>query len=271
MNIAVMLTFILAIGSAGAQTVLSNDAAIRAIYGDYDPTAGTASGNLWHGNDEGVERISIETILSVQVDTGKHGLRTYVVTSAVPQQTKMGKYECHACGPEIGVGIFVFEKGVWKVESKNAYTDTIGQSGHPPDADLTRIGDDLYGIRLSVNDMHQGDATTFSEFVAASGNSVSVVWRLMEHENNSGDYDPTGRDGSSDRIDFTSAYRFVPTAPATDHFQIEVVSRGWGYGLDDSFSSQNWNATYRFKDGKYQSGKRTYFREFPLARSKPKT
>jgi hypothetical protein len=270
MKLAIALLFVTLVRLANAQAMLTNAAALRAIYGDYDPATETAKGDHWRGNDDGAERISIETLLFVQVNSGDPGSRTYVVTSAVPQQTTTGKYECHACAPEIGVGIFVFEQGEWKVESKNACTDTIGQSGQPPDAELVRIGNDLYGVKLSVDDMHMGDATTYSEIVAANDKSVSVVWGLMEQEDNSGDYDPTGRDGSSERINFSSAYRFVPTGPASDHYQIDVVSRGWGYGLDHSYRSQNWNATYRFKGGKYQLVKRIQFRELPATKPKPK-
>lgn len=270
MKLAIALLVTIVIGSARAQTILRPEVAIRAIYGDYDPATGTASGKLWHGNEVGVERISIDTLLSVMVDTGRRGPRTYVVTSAVPQQTNMGKYECHACAPEVGVGVFSFENGAWRVESKNDCADTIGASGHPPEADLIRIGENMYGIRLSVDDMHAGDETTSSEVVAPNGKSVSVIWKIMEYENNEGDYDPTGKDGSSDRIDFRSAYRFVPSTAGSDHYQIEVVSRGWGYGLNPSFRSQNWNATYRFKDGFYQLVKRTNFRESPTVKHSTK-
>jgi hypothetical protein len=97
-----------------------------------------------------------------------------------------------------------------------------------------------------------------------------VIWKIIEHEDNLGDYDPTGREGSSQRIDFSSAYRFEPSDPSTDHYQIDVVSRGWGYSLDGSYRSQNWNATYRFQNGSYRLMKLTQFHEAATAKAKPR-
>jgi hypothetical protein len=272
MKFAVALLFVTLVRVASAQTMLTNAQALEAIYRGYDPVTQTADATSWHEKDSGVDRLRVDVILSVQVNTVAGGPRTYVVTSAVPQPSATGKYDCHACAPDIGVGIFLYANGSWIAESSSPSVGSLGAWGAPPDADLVRIGPSLYGVRLTAGDMHQGDATTFSELLAASGKSVSVIWKIMEHEDNSGDYDSTGQSGSSDRIDFRSTYRFIPSAPASDHYQIEVVSRGWGYGLDDSFGSQNWNAVYRFKDGAYQLLKRTDFRELPSVQypSKPK-
>jgi hypothetical protein len=267
MKLVIALLLVMTVRLASAQTGLTNAEALRAIYQDYDPVTETADGKLWHGNDVEVKRIRVDVVLSVQVNSDAQGPRAYVVTSAVPQRPPKEEYECQACAPDIGVGIFHFSKGSWLAESISPSVDSAGAWGDPPDADLVRIGANLYGIRLTVDDMHQGDATTFSELLAASGKSVSVIWKIMEYENNAGNYDPTGHDGNPDRIDFRSVYRFIPSTPESDHYQIEVVSRGWGYGLEESFRSQNWNATYRFKDGKYQLVKRTEFRDVPLTKA----
>jgi hypothetical protein len=272
MKLVVALLFVTLVRFANAQTVLTNTDALQAIYRGYDPATKTADGTSWHEKGAGVDRLRVDVILSVQVNTVSGGPRTYVVMSAVPQPSATGKYDCHACAPDIGVGIFVYANSSWRAESSSPSVASLGAWGGPPDADLVRIGPNLYGVRLTAGDMHQGDVTTFSELLAASGKSVSVIWKIMEREDNTGDYDSTGQSGTSDRSDFRSTYTFIPAAPATDHYQIEVVSRGWGYGLDDSFGSQNWNAIYRFKDGSYQLVKRTDFRELPIVKypSKPK-
>jgi hypothetical protein len=268
MKFAGALLLLMLVRLVSAQTTLSNTDALQAIYTGYDPVTQTADGASWLGNGSDVTRLHVDVILSVQVNTVADGPRTYVVTSAVPQASSTETYTCHACGPGIGVGVFVYAKGSWSVESSSPSVDTFGAWGRPPDVDLVRIGPDLYGVRLTAGDMHQGDATTVSELVAASGKSAAVIWKLMEHEDNLGDYDPTGRQGSSQRIDFSSAYRFEPSGAAPDHYQIEVVSRGWGYGLDGSYRSQNWNATYGFKDGTYELVKRTAVRELPPAKTR---
>src|ERR1700728_4603989 len=202
MRLAAALLFVTMVRCTSAQSLLTNTEALQAIYRGYDPVTKTADGTSWHEKDAGVERLRVEVILSVQVNTLAGGPRTYVVTSAVPQRPATEKYDCHACAPDIGVGVFLYAGGAWSAESSSPSVASLGAWGGPPDADLVRIGPNLYGIRLTASDMHQGDATTFSELLAANGKSVAVIWKIMDDVDNTRDYHSTGQSASSDRIEF---------------------------------------------------------------------
>src|ERR1700722_5035741 len=114
MKLVVALLFMMLVRWTSAQTVLTNTEALQVIYRGYDPATKTADGTSWHEKDMGVDRLRVDVILSVQVNTVSGGPRTYVVTSAVPQPSATGKYDCHACAPDIGVGIFVYANSSWR-------------------------------------------------------------------------------------------------------------------------------------------------------------
>jgi hypothetical protein len=155
MRVAVALLFLALVRLASAQATVSNAEALNAIYTDYDSVTQTADGASWKGNNSAVKRIHVDVILSVQVNTVVDGPRAYVVTSAVPQSSPTETYDCHACAPDIGFGLFSYARGTWKVESSSAAVDNFGAWGQPPDVDLVRVGPDLYGVRLTAGDMHQ--------------------------------------------------------------------------------------------------------------------
>jgi hypothetical protein len=239
----------------------------QGIYGDhYDPKTKIAT---WHCPQEenksadgcmfvGDSTSEIELLQSVQIDDGGI-LRTYVATSANGHQP-----DCHACAPIIGMAVFSYSDSKWHLDSANPNVTRRGAWAKPPDATLIRIGPHLYGFMLTLLNGGQGYFTTACTLIAAKEKTANVVWEGIMSEDNSGDYDPTGQYGSKDRIHVTAAYKFNPTNSKSDYYELEMISRGRGYGSSDKLVSQSWVEVYRFKSGKYQLVKRTDYRELVL-------
>jgi hypothetical protein len=261
----------LTIGSANAQINLTHQQAIHAIYGDYDAATKTSAWScpqsigshpedcLW-GNNE-LERVSVQVIFSTQIEEGDV-FRTYVVTSAIPFQLAGDKYDCHACAPEIGIGIFLFKDGDWHVESKNSAALAYGAWGEPnDDISVVKIGRSLYALMFTRTDGGQGYLATNSWLLAADKENIETIWQFQDNENNDGAYDPSDKYADQVHASVSAAYRFVITdATPPDHYDIELISRGFSEDVR-KLKPQNWTEIYRFKAGKYQLVSHREYRE----------
>jgi hypothetical protein len=250
-----------------AQTPLSQDEALKQMYGSYDPITRTATlsctdaqrvdnekahGSWWPCYKDS-SLVSVEIILMATVPTEE----TYLVTSAVPAHAASG-FDCHSCEPAIGVAQFVWQDQKWKLEKANATVSFYGSWGGPPVVNLVAIGSSQYGVLLSKDDGGQGYMFGFKWLLAPIGKTVVEVWKLQDEQDNFGAYDPKGVDGPSIRYRSAAAIRFScifddSCANGNGYFDIEVISRGLDEsGPKTSLKAQNWTDVYQFKDGKYK-------------------
>jgi hypothetical protein len=163
------------------------------------------------------------------------------------------------------VGIFTYKNGAGVAESVNRAVIRYGGWGEAvDDVSVVAIGPSLYGVMLSGTDGGQGYATTTSYLLAADGGSVSVIWNCVDQEDNEGAYDPTDRYGDHVRQYVSAAYRFVAYSAQSDHYDIQLISRGADRkDRSEALQLEDWTETYRFKDHNYQLLKRTSYREVP--------
>lgn len=262
-------------GISRAQTPLSQDEALKLMYGNYDASTKTATlscsdaqrvDNLkthgsWWPCYEDYSVVSVEIILMATVPIWtdpKHKIEeTYLVTSAVPAHAPLG-FDCHSCEPAIGVAQFVWQDQKWKLERANATVSFYGSWGGPPIVDLMAIGPSQYGVLLSKDDGGQGYMFGSKWLLAPIGKTVAEVWNIQDEQDNFGAYDPKGVDGPSIRYRSAAAIRFScifddSCANGNGYFDIEVISRGLNEtGPKTSLKAQNWTDVYQFKDGKYK-------------------
>jgi hypothetical protein len=250
-----------------AQTLLSQDEALKQMYGNYDASTQTATlscteaqrvdNSQTHGSwwpcYKNYSVVSVEIILMATVSTGE----TYLVTSAVPAHAPPG-FDCHSCEPAIGVARFVWQGLKWKLDRANATVGLYGSWGGPPFVNLMAIGPSQYGVLLSKDDGGQGYMFGSKWLLAPVGKTVAEVWNIQDEQDNFGAYDPKGVDGPSIRYRSTAAIRFGcilddSCANGNGYFDIEVISRGLDEtGPKTSLKTQNWTDVYQFKDGKYK-------------------
>jgi len=262
-------------GMSRAQTPLSQDEALKQIYGDYDSDTKTATlsctdaqrvdnekthGSWWPCYEDS-SVVSVEIILTATVPRRtdpKHKIEeTYLVTSAVPAHATSG-FDCHSCEPAIGVAQFVWQDQKWKLEKANATVGFYGSWGGPPLVELVAIGPSRYGVLISVDDGGQGYMFGSKWLLAPSAKTVAEVWKIQNEHDNFGAYDSKGIDGPSIRYRSAAAIRFScilddSCANGNGYFDIEVISRGADeIGPRRSLKAQNWTHVYQFKDGKYE-------------------
>jgi hypothetical protein len=255
-------------GGASGQTALSHTEIYQGIYGShYDPKTKMAT---WHCPQEEKEAADgcmyegdsispINFIKAVQIEDGE-SIRMYVATSASGHTP-----DCHACAPMVGLGIFAYRKGHWTVESSG--TMRAGAWGQPPpDIEVVQIGPQRYGFMFSMTDGGQGYLETSCQLYGQSGQGIAPLWTGKVWEDNRGAYDPTDKSVQPEHVQVSGAYRFVKEDTKTGYYNLEVLSRGRGFGSGDKLRSQTWSETYRFKGSKYELVRRTEFRELPIAK-----
>jgi hypothetical protein len=274
-KISIFLALICLGGILRAQTPLSQDEALKQMYGNYDSSTKTATlsctdtqrvdNEKMHGSwwpcykDSSV--VSVEIILMATIPTwtdSKHKLEeTYLVTSAVPSHAASG-FECHSCEPSIGVAQFDWQDQTWELKRANATVGFYGSWGRPPFVNLMAIGPSQYGLLLSSEFGGQGFMSESKWLLAPIGKTVAEVWKIQDEQDNFGAYDPKGVDGPSIRYRSAAAIRFScifddSCANGNGYFDIEVISRGLDEsGPKMSLKAQNWTDVYQFKDGKYK-------------------
>lgn len=272
---SVFLALICLCGMLRAQTPLSQDEALKQLYGNYDPNTKTATlsctdaqrvqnekthGSWWPCYEDS-SVVSVDIILMATAPTWTDPKQkieeTYLVTSAVPAHAA-SKFDCHSCKPAIGVAQFVRQGQTWKLEKTNATVNFYGSWGRPPFVNLVAIGPSRYGVLLSVDDGGQGYTFGTKWLLAPSGKTVAELWKIQDEQDDFGAYDPKDVDGPSIRYRSAAAIRFScifddSCANGNGYFDIEVISRGLDEsGPKMSLKAQNWTDVYQFKDGKYK-------------------
>ena len=245
-----------------AQEPFSRVEALKQIYSQYDAKKETAqwvctkeqarepTHEGWHCDKED-ETVSVSVELITEVQKGT----IYLVTSAKPVNFP-DNYECHACAPAIGVGVFAWKGQHWVLESANAAVGFYGGWGSPPWIELVQVGPEKHGLLLSDSDMGGGFASSGKALLTPLGKTVSEVWRIQDEQDDDGAYDPTDEYSPKVRYKSSAAFRFYATnldnGSLADYYDIEVISRGNSSKDLVHLKPENWTEIYRFKDGKYK-------------------
>ncbi|HEU5341549.1 hypothetical protein [Edaphobacter sp.] len=262
MKILAVLFLSLFVPVVCAQTVPTNDQIFAALYGShYNPETKVAT---WHcpqetatspdeciSKTDSVAKIDLMLMHLIEVDGT---WKAFVVTSAIVKS-----YTCHACQPPIVAAVFAFRDHKWQVESQTENNYQFGAFGDPASSTLVKIGPKLYGFMFTLDWALRGYEGTQAQLLAPVDKTVQKVWSGSLYEDNSGDYDPTGKIGSSHRIHFDAAYRVVPIV-YNGFYLFQIVGRGNG----NTYRSGSGTFTYHFLDGEYRPmGKHWQLRSRP--------
>jgi hypothetical protein len=260
-----VITLLSAPAAMSAQTPLRPDEALAQIYKDYDlakhqakwvcsasqksPDPATRDG--WPCDEGEVVRV---TVLSIsQLQEGQEW-KTYVVASASPGENPHD-YECHACGPAIGVAIFAWQDDHWLLRDSNAAVGFYGSGGGGPDVELVAIGPARHGVILWTSVGGQGYHGSEKHLIAPIDNTVSEIWTLGDETDNSGAYDPTDKLAPHQRYYAEASFKFIYVGK-DDYYDILAMSRGM-----DNEGKANWTKQYRFRDGQYRLLRTTTYLE----------
>jgi hypothetical protein len=210
---AVFLLCLCAAYFSRAQEPFSQTEALKQIYSQYDMQKKTAQWvcikdqeqSAWPCSDE-YKKVSVSVLLMSQVVEGGFK-KTYLVTSAKPINTNM-EYDCHACAPAIGFGVFAWQSQHWVLQSVNAAVGLYGGWGSPPSIDLVRIGPEKHGLILHVGSTGQGYTEAFARLLAPSGNSVNEIWSVEEEQDNLGTIDPDDKENQEIPYKSEATFKF---------------------------------------------------------------
>ncbi len=210
--------------------------------------------------DEG-ETTRVSLLLISQFQEGQEW-KTYVVASASPGENPRD-YECHACGPAIGVAVFAWQNDHWLLQSSNAAIGFYGSWGGGPDVELVAIGPARHGVILWTSGGGQGYHGSEKHLIAPTENIVSEIWTLNDETDNSGAYDPTDKFASHRRYYAEVAFKFIYVGN-DDYYDILAMSRG-----TDGKGNADWTRQYRFRDGQYRLLRSTTYVEAKGPQKKP--
>ena len=172
-----LILFVMSFGAMGllqAQEPLSQDAALKQIYSQYDAEKQTAHASwvcekdreipVWPCSDE-FKTVSVSVLLMSQVvEDGTK--KIYLATSAIPNDAMWGGFHCHVCRPAIGVGVFAWQSRNWVLKSVNPAVGAYSGYGYPPGVELVQIGPEKHGLMLSADDLTHGRYASFKVLLA---------------------------------------------------------------------------------------------------------
>lgn len=114
-----------------------------------------------------------------------------------------------------------------------------------------------------------GYLQTSCELLVPASKSIEVVWRGDLGESETADSYNRETRGPGGTADSVAAYTFVPRDDESRFYDLEVISRGRGFGQGHQLTARNWNDLYRFRQGKYVLIKRQFFREALRRNARP--
>jgi hypothetical protein len=274
-SLAIAAAFLFTFRLAAAQEPLLRDAALKQLYNLYDAKKGTAQwicpdAQKAEGPHAGWQclkeysTVSVDVLLIALVQEGATP-KTYLITSAEPAPDPPEHYDCHACAPAIGLGVFAWRDGQWVLESANAAAEFYGGWGRPPGISLVNVGPARHGVVLSSDDMGQGYAWSAAVLLVPLGKTASAVWSIDDERDDAGAFDPTDKWGPRVLYRSSAAFKFCAcdgNDKNDEFYGIEVISRGSDQkSKSDRGKPENWTEIYTFKEGKYRLARRTNFVE----------
>ncbi len=261
-TLILLLSLFFAFTCANAQEPLSRDEALGQLYQHYDDTNRTAQwvcpndrtkdDPCWDGEDA---KISIAPLLIAEVN--EDGIeRTYVVASAEP--SNKDRWECHVCGPAIGVAVFAMKSGQWILQCKNAATGFFGSFGQPGDVNLVAVGPHRHGVMLSADFGGQGYYESTETLLLPIGANITQVWSEKVKLDDEGDDGGVERK-ISNRLRYTSfsgiSFYWIGGPDGSlrhDYYDIATISHRSSYRIRTRWTKEEyWHDTYRFDGNKY--------------------
>lgn len=158
-------------------------------------------------------------------------------------------YSCHACGLYVGIAVFSYLNGYWKIEQVQKDTGQYGSWGKVYPPDLVKVGANKYALKYESFDMGQGYEVGVVSLMEINIGIINEILFLRTHEDSTGATDDVRK-----QIVRNSKLTFKPTGQS-EYFDLLVQTTGKKptkigkkYFLKPFAVSQ----TFRVQDGIYR-------------------
>jgi hypothetical protein len=148
--IGVMVSVLTITSTLASRPVLSEEQALRMIYGNYNPAMKHASWvNIPFPNKKAdgyfEERRGFVKAISLVSFQENRKNKVFFLTKTIPTDIP---FDCHACLPLIGATVFTENNNHWKIEAQNQFIMYDGEYGELPIVKLIQVGQDKFGLSL---------------------------------------------------------------------------------------------------------------------------
>jgi hypothetical protein len=222
--------------------------AMTALYGNYDSAAGIStsaapSSGLEYTNFQPGQKVNVKAFFATAYPGGSE---VFLATFAVPAE---GEFDCHACAPLLGVGMFRKSGSGWKVEASEKPDIIFGQYGNPAKAQLFQVGPSHSGIQLSDTDGGQGVTDSHVMLLVPWQEGISQTYSGIVSSDNSG---YCGGQAPSVCYGYHSDLSFVKGANP-DYYDLVIKTSGTDLLSSAPNGITNMTGVQRlqFADGKY--------------------
>jgi hypothetical protein len=224
--------------------------AMKMFYGNYDVTKQTSVASLPReiSNDSAAYEQQMTIRVLFGAFSGDAGTKSFVlVTYAVPATE--GTFDCHGCGPAIGMAVFSRRGLDWTIDASNKAVTNAGGWGKPPtDIQLVPIGPKRIGVMVKDFDSGGGETSETLLILTPWNRSVNLSLRRVIADDDKDECD-SGEDLPcyANRRTFT----FVPTDKG-EYYNLELKLSGTDYAAMSLRSRRvHGLEILKFENGKY--------------------
>ena len=226
--------------------------AMKILYANYNASAQTSQAALPKEKtpfpDAGEQQMTVKMLFSAFTndDNEQHFV---LVTYAVPRDEG---FECHACAPTIGMGIFSHKGPEWAPDASNRAITISGGWGKPPtDIRLVQVGPKRHAVEIKDVGGGQGETTVVLQLLVPWNGTVNLGLERIIADDNRGACDS---DGGLPCYAHRRTLNFI-RKDDTDYDQLELKLEGTDLPPDSGPAMRARNVsgleTLRFENGKY--------------------
>lgn len=242
--------------------------ALELIYGNFDPKKKYAKWIVTKEEAENLQKLG--SGISGTVFTSSASAQKYQYTEGGIQKllfitaTAPPRFDCHACAPLVGGGLFSKTNDGWQLDSETKYITTMGSYGSIPTGKLVPIGPDRQGIVFHQGYLAQGIQGEGVVIIGYTNATLRELISINEYGGNNegaGCRDTSGGSGDSGAGSDTSEFSMpcysysskidFKAGANPDYYDLVVVTTGTRLGDDDKIHRANATKRYTFTPDGY--------------------
>jgi hypothetical protein len=124
---------------------------------------------------------------------------------------------CHACAPTLSIALLTKDKNKWIVDTFLLNFTESGVFGNGPDKNVITIGENNYGLQLSLGNMAQGFITTYVMIYDLK--HLNMIFDYNIYNSNEG-----AEPSENEFFKNESKIKFIPSGK--EYFDIELSTKG---------------------------------------------
>jgi len=247
--IGIMVSALTITSTLASKPVLSEEQALRMIYGNYNPATKHASWvNIPFLNktvdgyfEERKGFVKAISLITFQ-ENGKN--KVFLLTKTIPTNIP---FDCHACLPLIGATIFSESNNHWKIEAQNQFIMYDGEYGELPIVKPLKVGQDKFGLSLEFSHVAERDKE-FSLLIPYKKSILQAHKETIYYENfNDCEFSKTIPCEA-----YTATVNFEESN-ADDYYKLKVKKFGTTYNEKRNKNMPiDQTITYKFINGRYK-------------------